>query len=218
MSYIINNFSLVSQLFGEHLRLTGISLGLALMVAMPLGLLLARIRWLQGPVIGLLGIIYTIPSLSLFVLLIPFLGLGTVPATIALVAYAQLVLVRNWVVGLTRIDPAIIETANGLGMNGWQRFWQVEFPLALPLLLAGIRLASVSTIGIATIAAYINAGGLGRLLFEGVITNNPHKIWAGSISVSVLAIGMNVFLRLLERRAEQGLGQIDAPVNLATRH
>jgi len=111
-------------------------------------------------------------------------------------------LVRNWVIGLTGIDPSIIEAAKGVGMSGWQRFWQVEFPLALPLLLAGIRLATLSTIGIVTIAAYINAGGLGTLLFVGVTTANYQKILAGSIAVSLLAITANYLLRFLERRAE----------------
>jgi osmoprotectant transport system permease protein len=201
MSYLLNNLSLVAGLFGEHLRLTAIALTIALAIAVPLGLLVARVRWLQGPVLGVLGVIYTIPSLSLFVLLIPLVGLGAVPAIIALVAYAQLVLVRNMVVGLTGIDPAIIEAARGMGMNGWQRFTQVELPLALPLLLAGTRLATLSIIGIGTIAAFINAGGLGQLLFEGVSTGNRDKIVAGAIAVSVLAIGANLVLRFLERRA-----------------
>jgi osmoprotectant transport system permease protein len=110
--------------------------------------------------------------------------------------------VRNWVTGLTGIDPTIIEAARGIGMSSWQRFWQVEFPLALPLLLAGIRLAALSTIGIGTIAAYISAGGLGTLLFTGVETANYDKILAGGLAVSALAIGVNYFLRFLERRAE----------------
>src|SRR6185436_11529776 len=121
------------------------------------------------------------PSLSLLVLMIPLFGIGTTPAIIALVAYAQLVLVRNTVVGLTGLDPAIVEAARGMGMSSWQRFRQVELPLALPLILAGARLATLSIIGIGTIAAFINAGGLGRLLFEGVATGNKQKIVAGAI-------------------------------------
>ena len=131
------------------------------MIALPLGWLLARVKWLRGPVLGVLGVIYTIPSLSLFVLLIPLLGLGLRTAIVALVAYAQLVLVRNILIGLTGIDPAIIEAAKGMGMNGWQRFSRVEFPLALPLILAGMRVATLSIIGIGTVAAFINGGGLG---------------------------------------------------------
>ena len=201
MRYLINNFPLVARLFGEHLRLTAISLAIALLIAIPLGVLIARVRWLRGPILGVLGVIYTIPSLSLFVLLIPLLGLGLKPAIVGLVAYAQLVLVRNFVVGLTGIDPSIVEAAKGMGMSDWQRFWQVEFPLALPLLLAGTRLATLAIIGIGTIAAFINAGGLGRLLFEGVTTSNPQKIVAGSIAVSVLAIAANLILRFFERRS-----------------
>ncbi len=202
MGYLFNNLAYVGQLLGEHLRITAEVIAIALLIALPTGVLVARIKWLQGPVLGLLGVIYTIPSLSLFVLLIPAFGLGITPAVIALVAYAQLMLVRNWVVGLTGIDPAIIEAAVGVGMNGWQRFWRVEFPLALPLLLAGARLAVVSTIGIATIAAYINAGGLGTLLFQGVVTANYEKIFAGSLAVSILAIISNYLLRYFEHRAE----------------
>ena len=201
MRYLINNFPIVLTLFGQHLELTGLALGIALLIALPLGVLTARVKWLQGPVLGVLGLIYTIPSLSLFVLLIPLLGLGLRSALVALVAYAQLVLVRNIVVGLTSIDPAIIEAAKGMGMSGWQRFWRVEFPLALPLTLAGTRLAALAIIGIGTIAAFINAGGLGRLLFEGVESSNSPKIAAGAIAVSVLAIGANLILRFFERRA-----------------
>jgi len=202
MDYFINNLATIGMAFSEHLRLTGEVLAISLLIAIPLGVLLARVRWLRDPVLAVLGVIYTIPSLSFFVLLIPLFGLGVTSAVIALVAYAQLMLVRNWVIGLTSIDPSIIEASKGVGMNGWQRFWQVEFPLALPLLLAGIRLATLSTIGIVTIAAYINAGGLGELLFVGVTTANYQKILAGSIAVSLLAITANYLLRFLERRAE----------------
>ena len=202
MNYLLNNLPYVGQLFAQHLLITVTVLAIALLIAVPLGVLIAHKRRLRGPVLGVLGVIYTIPSLSLFVLLIPIFGLGVTPAVIALVAYAQLMLVRNWTVGLTGIDPAIIEAAKGVGMDGWQRFWQVEFPLALPLLLAGMRLATVSTIGIATIAAYINAGGLGTLLFVGVVTANSEKILAGALAVSLLAIVANYLLRFFERRAE----------------
>jgi osmoprotectant transport system permease protein len=202
MAYLFNNLPYVGQLLLEHLRITLEVIIIALLIALPVGVLLARLRRLQGPVLGVLGVVYTIPSLSLFVLLIPAFGLGVTPAVIALVAYAQLMLVRNWVVGLTGIDPSIIEAAKGMGMSSWQRFWQVEFPLALPLLLAGARLAVVSTIGIATIAAYINAGGLGTLLFQGVVTANYPKIFAGSLAVSLLAILSNYLLRYFEHRAE----------------
>jgi osmoprotectant transport system permease protein len=202
MNYLINNFGYVSQLFFQHLQLTLIVLFFSLLISIPMGVLIVRVKWLRAPVMGILGVIYTIPSLSLFVLLIPLVGLGTTPAIIALVSYAQLLLVRNWVTGLTSVDPAVLEAARGMGMNGWQRFTMVEFPLSLPMLLAGIRLAALSSIGIGTIAAFINAGGLGVLLFQGVITANYGKILTGSLAVSVLAIGSNYFLRFLEQRSE----------------
>jgi osmoprotectant transport system permease protein len=128
--------------------------------------------------------------------------LGTRPAIIALTAYAQLLLIRNWLVGLTTIEPAVLEAARGMGLNGWQRFWQIEFPLALPMLLAGIRLVALSSIGIGTIAAFINAGGLGVLLFQGVITANYDKIFTGALAVTVLSFAANYFIRFLEQRAE----------------
>jgi osmoprotectant transport system permease protein len=205
MHYLIANFSEIAPLFIQHLRLTGITLGFSFLVALPMGLLAVRLKPLQGPILGILGVIYTIPSLSLFVLLIPLLGLGTTPAIVALVAYAQLMLVRNIVVGLTGIDPSIIEAAKGMGMNSWQLFWRVELPLAMPLILAGTRLATISIIGIGTIAAYINAGGLGVLLFEGVNNNNSQEILAGSIAVSALAITANILLRFLEHGAERAV-------------
>jgi osmoprotectant transport system permease protein len=202
MNYLVNNFDVVAKLFLQHLQLTLAVIFFSLLIGIPLGLLLARVRWLRGPVMSVLGIIYTIPSLSFFVLLIPLFGLGTRPAIIALTAYAQLLLIRNWLVGLTTIEPAVLVAARGMGLNGWQRFWQIEFPLALPMLLAGIRLVALSSIGIGTIAAFINAGGLGVLLFQGVITANYDKIFTGALAVTVLSFAANYFIRYLEQRAE----------------
>ncbi len=151
----------------------------------------------------MLGVIYTIPSLSMFVLLIPLFGLGFTPAVITQVVYAQFGLIRTWVLGLTSIDPAICEAALGLGMGGWQRLAQVEFPLTLPFLLAGIRIAVVTIIRIGTAEAFINAGGLGVLLFEGVITANPQKITVGGLVLSVFAISASYGLRYLERLSDR---------------
>jgi osmoprotectant transport system permease protein len=201
MQYLIDTLSPIAGPFVEHLELTATALALALAIAMPVGVLLARVAWLRGPVLSVLGVIYTIPSLSLLVLLIPLFGIGVTPAIIALVAYAQLVLVRNIVVGLTGVDPVIVEAARGMGMNGWQRFSRVELPLALPLILAGVRLATLSIIAIGTVAALVGAGGLGTPLFLGVTTGDSGKILTGSVAVALLAFGANAILRFLERRS-----------------
>ncbi len=123
------------------------------------------------------------------VLLIPIMGLGWLPAVTALVAYAQVILVRNITVGLMGVDAAIIEAARGMGMTSSQRFWRVEFPLALPVMLAGVRVAVLAVIGIGTVAAFINAGGLGVLLFTGVSQSHHGKIVAGALASSALALG-----------------------------
>ncbi len=205
MGYLINNWAYVGTLLLQHLWLTSSAIAIAMIIALPVGVLLARVAWLRGPVLGVLGILYTIPSLSLLVLLIPVLRLGYWPAVVTLVIYAQIILVRNIVVGLISIDPAVIEAARGMGMSGWQRLAQVELPLALPLILAGLRIATLSTIGIATVAAFVNAGGLGMLLFDGIRTSNHEKIVIGAIAVSLLAIGANALLHRAELWARSGL-------------
>jgi len=200
MRYLIENSGQVLRLLGEQLWLTVAALTLAALIALPLGVLAARNRRARGPVLAILGIIYTIPSLALFVLLIPLLGLGFVPALIALVAYAQIIMVRNITVGLLGIDAAVLEAARGIGMTVWQCFWRVEIPLASPVILAGVRVAVLTTISIGTLAAFINAGGLGTLLFMGVSQSHPDKIIAGAIGVTALALAANALMRALEGR------------------
>ncbi|GAB4374543.1 MAG: hypothetical protein Kow009_10090 [Spirochaetales bacterium] len=199
MTYLIENVSTILPLFWQHLILTLSVIFFTLLIGVPLGVLLARKKSLRAPVLGFLGIVYTIPSLSFFILLLPVFGLGTRSAIIALTAYAQLLFIRNWLTGLTTIDPSILEAAKGMGMTGRRRFWLVEFPLSLPMFLAGVRLVALSSIGIGTIAAFIHAGGLGVLLFQGVITANYGKISAGAVCVSFLAFGVNYGIHTLER-------------------
>jgi osmoprotectant transport system permease protein len=138
MQYLFNNFGVVASRFGEHLRLTAIALLIALLIALPLGVLIHRIKWLESPIMSLLNMLYTIPSLALLVLLVPFLGLGANTAIVVLVIYAQVILVRNILVGLNGVNPDIVEAARGMGMNGWQRFFKIEVPLALPVMIAGL--------------------------------------------------------------------------------
>lgn len=201
MRYLIDNPGVMLLLLGQQLWLTFAALALASVIALPLGVLAARKPALRGPLLGFLGILYTIPSLALFVLLIPLMGLGFLPALVALVAYAQIILVRNVAVGLLGVDAAALEAARGMGMTAWQRFWRVELPLAAPVILAGARVAVLTTVSVSTLAAFINAGGLGTLLFMGVSQGNADKIIAGAFGVSVLALGANVLLRALEAKA-----------------
>ncbi|MDQ7859339.1 MAG: ABC transporter permease [Armatimonadota bacterium] len=201
MRYLVENAGYVGTLLAQHLWLTAVSLAIALAVALPVGLLAARRPRVRGGVLGVLGVIYTIPSLALFVLLIPFLGLGLRPAVLALVAYAQVILVRNITVGLLGVDPAAVEAARGMGMTSWQRFARVELPLAMPVILAGVRIAVLAIIGIGTIAAFINAGGLGVLLFTGVAQGHADKIIAGAAATSGLALAANALLRRVELAA-----------------
>ncbi|GAC1300863.1 MAG: hypothetical protein NVSMB19_08140 [Vulcanimicrobiaceae bacterium] len=166
---------------------------------MPLGVLAARDARVRGPLLGALGVVYTLPSLAVFALLIPFFGLGLVTTEIALVAYAQMILVRNIVAGLDGVPAAMREAALGLGMTRAQTLWRVEMPMALPVIVGGLRLAAVATVSIATLAGKIDAGGLGALLFAGLDNDDPGRIVAGSAAAAALAIGVDAVLRLGER-------------------
>ncbi|MDB5075442.1 MAG: transporter permease [Chloroflexi bacterium] len=206
MSYIQAHQDQVLQLFLQHLQLAGTALGLALLIAFPVSIVIARYQHLYGPVIGVLDAIYTIPSLALLALLVPIIGIGRTPALIALVAYAQLILVRNIVTGLRGVSPAVVEAATGLGMNEAQALWRVRLPLALPVIIAGLRIATVAVIGIGTVAAFVDAGGLGTLLFNGVSQNDPAQIEAGALAIAVLAIMADLLLRLVEWWAGRAAG------------
>ncbi len=203
MTYALRNPGEIARLVGQHLQMVGTALIIALAIALPLGWLVVRYRRLATPVLGALGILYTIPSIALMILLLPIFGLNSRSVIAALVIYAQVILVRNVVAGLTAIDPALVEAARGLGMTAWQRWWRVELPLAAPVILAGLRLAAIVAIGAATIGAKFGAGGLGRLLFDGIAqTGRYDKIWTGAVLVGALALGTNYALRWLETRLD----------------
>ena len=195
----------VLTLIVGHLTITFAAVLLATAAGVALGILITRVRALYGPVIAVAGMIYTIPSLALFGLLIPLVGIGVRPAIIALTLYSLLAIIRNTAVGLNEIDSAIIEAARGMGMTNSQILTRIELPLALPVMFAGIRLATVAAISLATIASYFGASGLGSLLFEGLAAGGTRndKIIAGALAASALAI---LFNRLIGR-AEAALRQ-----------
>jgi osmoprotectant transport system permease protein len=188
MRYLLEHPDRVLQLTVQHVQLVAISTLLAMLIGIPVGILVTRLRWLEGAVIKTTGVLYTVPSLALFAMLIPFTGLGLSTAVVALVVYSLLAIVRNTVAGIDAVPPATLDAARGMGMTSNQRLVLVELPLALPIILAGVRLATVSTIGIATIAAAIGAGGLGRLIFDGIRTFNADRIVAGALMTSLLAL------------------------------
>jgi osmoprotectant transport system permease protein len=201
MRFLLTNPQVVLRLLLEHIELTGLSLLIAALIALPLGWLLYNHRWLAGPVLGLLGVIYTIPSIALIIFFIPFFGLNARSVLVALVLYCQIILVRNVLAGLESIDPAILEAARGMGMNSWQITWRVQLPLALPVILAGMRIAGVVSLSIATIGAKFGAGGLGTLLFDGIAqAGRFDKIWLGGLLVGGLALLLNRSLLILERK------------------
>ena len=151
------------------------------------------------PILSLLGAIYTIPSLAFLAILIPVVGLGRNNAVIVLAAYSLSFLVRNIITGLRGVDPSVIEAARGMGLSGAQVFGRVTLPLALPVIVAGLRTATVVTISTATVAGWVAAGGLGRLLFDGVRLRRPEQILAGAIAITVLAIVADLLIRWLSR-------------------
>lgn len=188
MNYIREHPDRVWELLQQHLRLVGASVLIAMLIGIPLGIIVTRVRWLEGIVINTTGVLYTIPSLALFAILIPYTGLGARTATISLVLYSLLAIVRNTAAGIDAVPPATLDASRGMGMTGMQRLVLVELPLALPVILVGIRVATVSTIGIATIAALIGAGGLGRLILDGMRTLDNDRIFAGALVASALAL------------------------------
>jgi len=198
--YLFRRWDRVWALTLDHLTLAATVILVALIFAIPLGILATRWPRIATPLLAFLGALYTIPSLAFLALLIPILGIGREPAIVVLAVYAQIFLVRNITTGLRGVDAATLEAARGLGMTRLQEFWRVRWPLALPVMIAGLRTASVTTISLATIAAWIGAGGLGTLLFEGITRDDPNRILAGTIAITALAILTDALLRFVESR------------------
>lgn len=189
---------LLNALF-EHIELSGISLLIAVLIAVPLAIYLLNHRKIAGPVIQVTAVFQTIPSLAILGLMIPLFGIGSVPATIALVIYALLPILRNTYTGLSEIDPSIIEAAEAMGMSKWRKLSKVQMPNAMPVIMAGIRNAMVMIIGTATIAALIGAGGLGSLILLGIDRGDNYLILLGAIPAAVLAILFDWILGIFEK-------------------
>lgn len=193
----------IGRLLAEHVQLVLMAMVIAVGIALPLGVFAARSRRLRPWALGFANIVQTIPSLAVLGFLIPVAyigGVGKRSAVVALVLYALLPILRNTVTGILSVDPAVREAATALGMTQRQLLWQVELPLAAPTILAGIHIAAVASIGTATIAAAIGAGGLGVLIFRGISTVNTTLILAGAIPAALLSLVTDGLLRWVERR------------------
>jgi osmoprotectant transport system permease protein len=200
MRWVPNHLPEIAEAFVQHLVLVVVSVSIASAIALVLGIWGARRPAVYAVIVFLTGAVFVIPSLALFALLIPFLGLGLKPAILGLVSYCLLTLVRNVAAGLRAVPADVLDAAEGMGYAPWQRLWKIELPLALPFIISGVRVATVTVIGIATVAAYINAGGLGSIIFAGIDQRYPEKIIVGGLLTSFMAISADFLLSQLERR------------------
>jgi osmoprotectant transport system permease protein len=184
----------------EHLYLTAIAVGVGLVLAVGLSMVIVRNRRTQGPITWVAGVLYTIPSLALFAVLVPFTGLSVLTAEIGLVSYTLLILIRNIVAGLDGVPAATREAALGMGYTRRRVLWEVEVPLALPVIVAGVRIATVTTIGLVTVTSLIGQGGLGFFILQGLRRFFTTEIVVGTVLSVVLAVGLDLALVALERR------------------
>ncbi|WP_026478599.1 ABC transporter permease [Alkaliphilus transvaalensis] len=188
IEFFMGRLDQVLSLTIQHLQLTGLAVLCAILVGLPLGILIARNKRLANPVLGIANIFQTLPSLALFGLIIPVMGIGEVPAIFVLFLYALLPIIKNTYTGIINVDSSLIEAGKGMGMTKGQILRRVQIPLAVSVIMAGIRIATVINIGTATIASLIGAGGLGDLIFRGISSGSNNMILAGAIPAALLAI------------------------------
>jgi osmoprotectant transport system permease protein len=198
LDYFLENLDVVGELTVEHIRISFLALAIALPLALALGITAVLVRPIRQPVMWIVGALYTVPSLAMIAFLIPSQGLGLRPTLILLVLYAQVFLVRNIVTGMTGVDRAVLEAAQGVGMTPVQVLIKVWLPIALPVILAGVRITLTTTIGLAVLGGWVAAGGLGELLFTGIGMNHPSRVMAGVIAIVLLALAADLLLRGVE--------------------
>jgi len=205
LNFILQNQDLLFKLTLEHISLVAVAVGLATLTGVPIGIAITQNERAANAVLYVASIIITIPSIALFGLMIPVLsligqGIGYLPAVIAVLLYSQLPIIRNTYTAINNVDPALREAARGVGMNPIQRLKMVEIPLAIPVIMAGVRTAVVMNIGVMAIASYIGAGGLGVFISRGISQSDPRQLIVGAIAVSVLAIIADFALLALQKR------------------
>jgi ABC-type proline/glycine betaine transport systems, permease component len=205
-NYDLSDPGSIPNLILQHLFLVSVTMLISLLIALPIGILVARHPRLYLPVITFTGVLYSIPGIALMALLItvPFIGISIWTVLIPLILYTQLVLIRNTVTAINGIDPLLIEVGRAMGMNNRQLLWKVTLPLALPVIVAGIRVATVTTVGIASLASLIDQGGLGDLIFKNLTTFDENAIIAGAILLSLFAIVADVILLIIQTLLNRG--------------
>ena len=209
-NYDLTDPESIPNLLIQHLYLVGIAMLISLIIAIPIGLLVARRSRLYLPVITIADLLYTIPGIALLGILItvPGLGLSPLTALIPLIIYTQLVLIRNTAAAVNGIDPLMIEVGRSMGMNSWQLFSRVTMPLALPVIVAGVRIATVTTVGIASLASLVGQGGLGDLIFKNIESGDTDAVVAGAILMSAFAIVADLLLLTLQTVLNRGRSAI----------
>lgn len=203
MKWFLNNWDQVLQALGEHILVSGTALLLAFAISLPMGIWAARSVRVMAISLGITGVLYTIPTMALLALLIPIVGLGKTNGIIAMVMFSLMILIRNVATGIRGVPAEVVDAARGMGMSGAQVLRRVELPLALPVILAGLRVAAVTVISITVVAAYVNAGGLGTIIFAGMSSDHTPKIWVGALTACLLSVVVDVLLSMVEVRARR---------------
>lgn len=207
-NYNLSDPESIPNLFLKHLSIVGVTMLISLAIAIPLGLLVARYRKLYFPTVTVSGLLYTIPSIAAFALLIPITGISQATAIIPMVLYNQLVLIRNTSAAVNAVDPLLIEVGKAIGMKPYQILFRITLPLALPVIVAGIRIATVTTVGIAALAALVGQSNLGDLIFQNIAAYDPDAIAAGAILTAFLAIAADLLLLALQVWLNRGRSAI----------
>ena len=203
MKWLLNNWDQVLQALAEHILVSGSALLIAFAISLPIGIWAARSSRVMAVSLGITGVLYTIPTLALLALLIPIVGLGKTNGILAMVMFSLMILIRNIATGIRGVPPEVVDAARGMGMSGAQVLRRVELPLALPVILAGLRVAAVTVISITVVAAYVNAGGLGTIIFAGMSNDHTPKIWVGALTACLLSVLVDVLLSMVETRARR---------------
>lgn len=215
LGYISNNSGKIISLFVQHIELTLVAVALSVIIGVPLGILIARVKCTSKPVLMIANLIQAIPSLAILGFLIPILGIGGAPAILMVILYSLLPIVKNTYTGLTNINPDVLEAAKGIGMTKGQVLTKIQIPLALPVMMAGIRISAVTAVGLMTIAAFIGAGGLGELVYTGIQTVNNNMILAGAVPACILAIIMDFIGGKVEKIVSpSGIKMADGTIKL----